>query len=791
MGVSSPTAEFPPAQHLGTALLSRIPTADHGYFCDWDSDARKNLVLVVTFDGTTYPFEHHCRYASQRDPSGKYTFENMDFKSSPPGIRVGPWPGWRGIPDLPSATVEICDRIIPVQFQFWGDELSQRKIRGVAYLESGETGRFSIRVSDTRLVPVQADFYAVSRPAIALLSVEPPEELLLRHPRLLVYAEDLPRLRNTENPERRLSLERVLRQLDRWDLPFSKTTESKIPAGVEGLSEEDRLLIGAFVALLYPAEENVLRAVRAYFEYIHKTQEKNFEPLAIDTQAGEVLFLLCVGYDWLYDLLSIEERDEARRRLWEVAELCWNHLGYGRRDYAQAHYLGCGMGLLAFSLLFLEEHPRAKEWSAYLHGVVRWVCSSLSPDGFFPHGLNLWIYEFGFLLRWLELLRTAGGIDLWSGSASLSSASRFRAAATSPDGLCGITMGDPQYRVGGDSWCHYLIAARTGSGLSQWLGDLLRELPAEGLDYRNAPVRRRVYEHLWFDEGISPREPEENVVLFPDGGQLFVRSGKSVLTFRSGSPLGEHRYRSGIQGAYGHGDPCNGSFLYYEGGDFLISGPGPVYRRDSALHNVMTFDGQGQVGDTAVWLPDFVPPEIRPPAAEIRLHGGTVAVAADLAPCYLPHLGIEEMHRSLLLWPGRFLVGTDLVRLRERRSIEWNLHSWGEFTLESENGILQWIVSAGQAGSVRVFVFEPLPLNWVTGQSEFVPAYPNNGMRDSFLRLSTDGRSARFVWALLFSGEGPPAAGSHANASLQFRDGTCTTFDGKWITILKGRETNP
>jgi hypothetical protein len=131
----------------------------------------------------------------------------------------------------------------------------------------------------------------------------------------------------------------------------------------------------------------------------------------------------------------------------------------------------------------------------------------------------------------------------------------------------------------------------------------------------------------------------------------------------------------------------------------------------------------------------------------------------------------------------------DRVRLGEPRTIEWNLHSWGEFFREAEDTPPQWVISVGQATKLRVLVFEPLPVLWVTGQSEFVPAYPHDGTRDSFLRLSATGREARFVWVLLLSNEAPPVARAGGSASLQFPDGMCTRFDGRWITTRGVRET--
>lgn len=764
-----PSSDRTPGRHLGTIVLSRTST---GYRGTWTGESAPHTVLLVTLEASSYPLGIHCRYANQRDPAGKRTFANMGFSESPPGLRLGPWPGWRGIPEMPRVFLEVNGKEFPMGFQWWGDEFATGKIRAVCAPGQDGLGEFVVHTVDPRLVPEKADLYATPRLHVTARPFAPSEGITSRHPRLLLSEEGLPGLRDHAGPGRRHSWELLLSCLDRWDMPLRTTAESKIPGGPEGLGGEDRLLVSAFIALLDPAKNNAVRAVDAYFRYLDLTREKDFEPLTIDTQSGEVLFLLCVGFDWLYDDLTEEQKGRARSWLWDVADICWSHLGYERDDYAQAHYLGCGMGLLAFSLLFFEEHPRAGEWAGHLHGVVRWICSSLPPDGFFAHGLNLWIYEFGFLLRWLELFRSGAGIDLWSSFPALAAASRFRAAATTPDGLEGLTMGDPQFRVGGDSWCHFLIAARTGSTEAQWLGTFLRDSPVEGVDFRNAPVRRHVYEYLWHDERIPPRGAGGTTAIFDDGGQVFLRTGTSLFTFRCGSPLGKHRYGMGMTGAYGHGDPCNGSFLLWDNGHFLVGGPGPVYRRESALHNIVTVDGQGQLGDTTVWLPDFIPPELIPSSPDVRLEPEGVAIDADLHRAYLPHLGVRTMKRSVQVWPGRRIAGMDTIDLTAAREVAWQCHSRGAFRSMEMQGRPAWTISFPDGTKARLMLYEPVSGTSTAGASDFVPAYPHDGTGDSFVRLSVRGVHVRFLWVLVLADEPLPTFEPGEASHLRFGDGT-------------------
>ncbi|MEX2117413.1 MAG: hypothetical protein WEB37_11045 [Bacteroidota bacterium] len=772
-----------PVKLLGTSSLKRDGRTRTRYIASALAAKGTETIVLISFDSSQYPLEEHCCYAVHRDENAPYTFPNFDFRSQPPGIRVGPWPGWRGIPLMPSATLKAGETNRELQFQFWGDELDRHVLRAVARFHSLSSEQISLDTADERLVPLEAQFYAV-RP----LKPEPfvfdiAAEKLHLHPRLLINETDLPALRQKTAAQEGL-LRRIHDFIPRWNQTLVVTPESKLPDTAESLTPEDRVLIGAFLALIEPTPANTERGIRSILNYCNLTEEPGFAPLTIDTQSGETLFLLCVGYDWLFPYLNSEQEQRLRKRLWEVADICWNHLGYEREDYAQAHYLGCGLGLLAFSLLFPDTHPRAREWSSHLAGVLKLVLSVLPADGYFPHGINLWIYEFGFLLRWLELLRNSGGPDLWPQSPALNNAFMFRAAATSPDGLSGVTFGDPQYRVGGDSWCHYLIAARTGSGEARWLADYLLNQPVAGVDFRHAPARRRVYEYLWFPDRVEPVRPRNGIIVFRDGAQLFVRTHDFLFTFRSGPPLGNHRFKAGITGGYGHSDPCNGSFLLCRNDAMVIVGPGPVYRRDTSLQNIITIGGKGQIGDSAVWMPDFIPPSLHAPSAEIKSTGNSVAATVDLTHAYLPHLGVRMLRRSVLVDSGNIVLGADIVALATEASIEWNLHSFEGFTQLEGGTILRFTIGAGSNRPTVLVSFSTDNVTWKTGFSDSVPAYPNSGQRDKFLQAACFTEKTVIHWCICLTDSLPDLQHRKGNNAVWiFPNGTAAEFDGTRISM--------
>lgn len=796
---------------LITTVSFRPRSESSGSFeADYSSLPAGEHLLLCTLRSDNYPLLQHCRFARHKDSALPYTFPNFEFNEHPPGIRTGPWPGWRGIPSMPAASILIHPtRSLPLDihprssasirvnprpgvFDFWGDEFDTGLLRVRFECRLQGSGTLELVIADKRLVPLDAELYSIEdRRAVPVPigNIHAPQS----HPRLLFTSGDLPSLQSQKRSTHASQWKNIIDLLDGWGLSPGKTPESKVLDGPERLFDEDRVLLSAFINLLEPNEENRVRAVRSLLEYVGLTQDPQFEPLKIDTQTGESLFILCLGYDWLCGDLSEEERKKVRARLYDVADICWGYLGNGRTDYAQAHFLGCGMGLLAFSLLFWEEHPRAQEWGAFLRGAFERAVEMLPADGFFPHGINLWVYEHGFLLRWLTLLKKCAELDFWPKSPYWRNASHFRAAATSPDFLYGVTFGDPQYRVGGDSWCHYLIASETGSAEAQWLGNALADLPTEGVDFRHVPPRRRVYEYLFYNPSILPVQPAEQGVYFEDGGQIFLRSdadkGSSLFSLRSGPPLGRKRYEQGELGGYGHSDPANGSFLISRGKSILMNGSGPSYRRDTSHHNTLTVDGKGQIGDTTVWVPDFFPPKVIPPPATLERTGRGYLIHADLTSAYLPHLGVQQCARSLYAELPSLIVGIDRVRLKAETNVEWNLHTWGSFEKKTAGKGRQEILLTADGEAARIVFFSPDQCAIEIRENEFVPAYPHDGKRDHHLLVSKVATDVTFIWTLVFGSARVPEVDLERNRIVLDSD-LIFTLDAGWLTYRPQKDSH-
>ena len=712
----------------------------------------------LLFDIKKYPSDHHLCFMQHQngipfDDLSALRFSEMRFERNPLGIQVGPWPGWRGIPEMPKIIIEIGNQTFEGRYNFWGDEFETGKVRVFVLVSISDLriNTMKLNWSDVRLAPFSLDIYQSNkmRPEPKVVQLRP--ELKNKHPRIFFSSSDLASLRKKKDQSCHAIWYEIETLLRNWELPFEITPESKLFIGAERLHKFDRVIMAAFHALMTEDTASIQRAREAFSSLLDSALNPNYEPMAIDTQSGECLFTLCLTYDWLFQFLSDDERIRSQEKLFHVADRVWQHLGYSREDYGQAHFLGCSHGLLAFSFLFWERHPRAQEWASYFRGVFEYILTMLPDDGFYPHGINLWIYEHAFLLRYLELFRHCAGLNFWDDSLYWENISLFRKAALSPDRKNGATFGDPQYRVAGDAWMHYLIASRTRNAEAQNLGNELSMIAVDGVDFRNAPARRRVWEFLYFDPEIHAETDQKKSYEFFDGGQIFwrnrIQSKETLFTFRSGYPLGKQRYHWGEWSGYGHSDPGNGSFLIAHGESFLFCGPGPVYRRDTALHNTLTFDNHGQIGDGMVWAPEFIP-EDRFPIFQRAINGKIDSVTTDFTPCYLDFIGLKKAARRFIVFPHGVVLIHDSIQLSSDREIQWNVHTYGIISEDRRDNVLKFNFT-DELEQAEMMVLLPENVQWRTDLSTFVPAYPNSGKRDRYLQLFKKATACEFLILLI------------------------------------------
>jgi hypothetical protein len=187
-------------------------------------------------------------------------------------------------------------------------------------------------------------------------------------------------------------------------------------------------------------------------------------------------------------------------------------------------------------------------------------------------------------------------------------------------------------------------------------------------------------------------------------------------------------------------------------------------------------------------MPDFLPPSALAPTPEVRKSGNGIALSVDLARSYLPHLEAQSIRRALLVMTDEYILGADVVSTGKRSSIEWNIHSGERIIAADLRTALNFSFGESKGCTLRLICLSTQDVGISTGVTEFVPAYPNDGTRDYFLRVTGTGGQVSFFWCLALNGKEPTAiSNKDGRARWEFGSGLRATFDGAWISLEETR----
>jgi hypothetical protein len=192
------------------------------------------------------------------------------------------------------------------------------------------------------------------------------------------------------------------------------------------------------LAFLYRLTEDKRYRDRAVQEMRAAADFPNWNPSHfLDT--AEMTHAFAIGYDWLYDSLSADERKWIReaivekglkqaipiyeqQRWWVIAHHNWNQVCNG----------GIGIGALAVA----EDEPAlSRRILDYAKASMPRAMASYGPDGGWNEGPGYWHYATRYTVYFLAALNTALGTDFGlSNAQGFDRAGHFRIYFTSPTG---------------------------------------------------------------------------------------------------------------------------------------------------------------------------------------------------------------------------------------------------------------------------------------------------------------------------------------------------------------------
>ncbi len=381
---------------------------------------------------------------------------------------------------------------------------------------------------------------------------------IAQHPRLL--------LAESEEASVRQAIEqsRALGMVDSYIREFADETLSKPP--VERIKEGVRLLAVSREALkrifylsytyrLHGGEEYARRAVE---EMLAVSEFVDWNPTHF-LDVGEMAMAVAIGYDWLHDYMSAEERRIIREAIIEKAfEAAKNpkHAWFYERTINWNSV--CNAGLLYGALAVyddaaevavpiiercMETNPKAM--------------SAFAPDGAYPEGYNYWGYGTTFQVLLIAALDSALGSDNGLSQAEgFMNTARFMQIMGAPSLDC-FNFYDSGNRVKINP-AMYWFASKSGDASLTYLEN--RYIERGGVPYaedRTLPLLPIFAAHLDLSKESAPRSN-----FWVSGGEtpLYIYRGgwdserDSYLGVKAGSPSSTHAH-------------CDaGSFVYEKSG---------------------------------------------------------------------------------------------------------------------------------------------------------------------------------------------------------------------------------
>ncbi|HTL56764.1 MAG TPA: heparinase II/III family protein [Candidatus Limnocylindrales bacterium] len=235
------------------------------------------------------------------------------------------------------------------------------------------------------------------------------------HPRLLASEGDFARLRSAivTNSTLKNWHAKIRQRADR--MLSQPPSQYEIPDGLRLLATSRRVLDRVQnLALLYQLDGHQRDAERAWLELNTAAAFTNWNPRHfLDT--AEMTHAFAIGYDWLYNFWSPEQRRVLREAMLEkgirpandieAKETWWAR---ARHNWNQVCNGGIGMGALAL----LDEAP--DECGSFLAAALKSIqlpMREYAPDGAWAEGPGYWHYATSYNCVFLAALESALGTD--------------------------------------------------------------------------------------------------------------------------------------------------------------------------------------------------------------------------------------------------------------------------------------------------------------------------------------------------------------------------------------------
>lgn len=446
-----------------------------------------------------------------------------------------------------------------------------------------------------------------------------------------------------------------------------------------------------------------------------------------------------IAYDWLYGVLSEDERELVRgslaaqgARMFEASvsdeyDEGWSN--WWTSAFMQNHNWVNHSGLGMAGLALLGEEEAARDWVAHAQERaerVQYILNGIG-DGTWHEGHAYQQYGLSNLLAFLTNLRKIQGVDVFPHD-YLQAYPRWMVYNYIPGSLNFImAYGDFEWE-----WFNValpvrvlrFVAAEYGDGYAEWTAQQLLRARGGGRDASLWQAPWFVYEFLSYDPMVEPIPPDGlgGAAVFDDLAAVIWRTGWGpddvVFGLKAGVYGGRFGFGGFVDEVYPWDEPCAGvgcvfnighdhldtnTFYIYAYGSWLAPEDVGVDQSATAYHNTLLIDGAGQYKppekDDGWGASDFVDTD-----GYLEMTASTLGVdyvAADATNRYRNTDDVVDVTRHVLfVRPDYFLMLDSLVADGLHR-YEWVMHAENEITTFDDTLLGErWVRAEGAGDAV-------------------------------------------------------------------------------------------
>ncbi len=429
-----------------------------------------------------------------------------------------------------------------------------------------------------------------------------------------------------------------------------------------------------------------------------------------DLAAGHQLLGLALVYDWLYDSLPADARDQIRQTLITRGGAMYAAARatiYWRNAYLQNHLWVNMCGLAAAGLALRGEFD-AGQWLDLAREKFKRTEASLGPDGASHEGVGYWSYGVEYLLKYWHLAGDAFGEKPSSPWWNQTAAYRLymglpRNSWTTANTNVDIADGPRRDYYGPDYLLRRLAALNRDSN-AQWL--------AGELDRARLTVYSAKWLNLvWYDPAVKESSPGGLATLrhFEDMGLVSARSGwdggESMLVFKCGPPLGhEATDKFDYDAGSGHVHPDVNHFVLFANGEWLLRDDGYGWKQTDH-HNTLLVDGAGQIGECSQWYRgiEALRAKAHPRILSVSTGSAIDEIIGDATSIYPPSSGVKRFVRRLVFMKPDVLIVVDEIETDKPRLLELRFHP--EFPCEQSKD--KALIAKGRKSILRIDLLTP------------------------------------------------------------------------------------